>query len=95
MRKGDSVQKSELLHLHILMFQIRMYFEAITHDEIPTERYNSLGISPLHFHKDRKAHKDALFTLGDEIVSHILGKTLPAVNYSHETAPLPLVAAQP
>jgi hypothetical protein len=87
------MQKSELLHLPILMFPIRTYIEGITHGEIRTERYNSLGISPLHFHKDRKAHKDALLTLGDEIVSHILGKTLPAVNYSHETAPLPLVAA--
>ena len=94
MRGCDSVQKEELLHLHMLMFHIRMYFEGIIHDEIRTERYNSLGVSPLHLHKDRKAHKDALLTLGDEIVSHILGQKLPVVNYSHETASLPLVAAQ-
>jgi hypothetical protein len=88
------MQKSELLHLHLLMFHIRMYFEAFTHDEIRTERYNALGVSPLHLHKDRKAHKDALLTLGSEIVSHILGQKMPAVNYTHEPAPLPLVAAQ-
>jgi hypothetical protein len=92
-REGDSVQKTELLHLHMLMFHIRMYFEGFTHDEIRKERYNSLAISPLHLHKDKKAHKDALLTLGDEIVSHILGQKLPVVNYSLETAPLPLVAA--
>ena len=85
------MHKSELLHLHMLMFHIRMYFEGITHDEIPTERYNSLGISPLHLHKERKAHKDALLTLGDEIVTHILGLKLPVVNYPHETVSLPLV----
>jgi hypothetical protein len=88
------MQKNELLHLHILMFQIRTYFEGLTHDEIRTERYNSLAISPLHFHKGKKAHKDALLTLGDEITSHILGQKLPVVNYSHETAPLLLVAAE-
>ncbi len=78
----------------MLMFHIRMYFEGITHDEIPTERYNSLGISPLHIYKDKNAHKDALLTLGDEIVSHILGKKLPVVNYSYETASLLVVAAE-
>jgi hypothetical protein len=93
-REGDSVQKTELLHIHMLMFHIRMYFEGITHDEIPTERYNSLEISPIHIYKDKKAHEDALLTLGDEIVSHIHGKKLPVVNYSYEAASLPLVAAE-
>jgi hypothetical protein len=93
-RAGDSVQKEELLHLHMLMFHIRMYFEGIAHDEISTERYDSLAISPLHLHKDKKAHKDAVLTLGDEIVSHILGQKLSVVNISHETASLALVAAQ-
>jgi hypothetical protein len=88
------VQKEELLHLHMLMFHIKMYFEGITNDEIRTERYNSQKISPFHIHKDKKAHKDALLTLGDEIVSHMIGQTLPDVNYSHETASLPLIAAE-
>ena len=92
--KVDSVQKTELLHLHMLMFHLKMYFEGISHDEIHTERYNSLEISPFHIYKDKKAHKDALLTLGEEIVSHILGKKLPVVNYSYETASLPLAAAE-
>jgi hypothetical protein len=93
-REGDSVQKNELLHLHMLMFHIKMYFEGITNNEILTERYNSLEISPLHIHKDKKAHKDALLTLGNEIVSYIHGPTPPMVNYSHGTASLPRVAAE-
>ena len=32
---------------------------------------DSLGISPSYIHKDKIAHREALFTLGDEIVSHI------------------------
>ena len=78
----------------MLMFHIRMYFEGITRDEFRTERYNSLAISPLHLYRDKKAHKDALLTLGDEIVSHILGQKQPLVNISHETAFPVLVAAE-
>ena len=92
--EGDSVQKEELLHLHMLIFHIRMYFEGVTGGEIRTERYNSLDISPFHIHKDKKAHKDALLTLADEIVSHIPGQSLPVVNFSQKTESLPLVAAE-
>ncbi|MDO9325238.1 MAG: UPF0058 family protein [Methanoregula sp.] len=80
------MQKEELLHLHMLMIHIKKYYEGITNEEIPTDRYTSLEISPVHIHKDKKAHKDALLTLGDEIVSHIHAKPLPVVNYSSEPA---------
>ena len=80
------MQKEELLHLHMLMIHIRKYYEGITSEEVVTERYNSLEISPVHIHKDKKAHKDALLTLGEEIVSHIHGHRMPVVNYSAETA---------
>jgi hypothetical protein len=75
--EGDTVQKDELLHLHMLMYDTRMYFEFITRDEICTKGYNSLEISPSHIHKDKKAHKDAILTLGEEIVFHIKGKRNP------------------
>ena len=68
------------------MIHIKKYYESITNEEIQTECYTSLGISPLHIHKDKKAHRDALLTLGDEIVSHIHGKPLPVVNNSSEVA---------
>jgi hypothetical protein len=84
--KGDSVQKEELLHLHMLMIHIKKYYEGISHEEVHTERYNSLEISPVHIHKDKKAHKDALLTLGDEIVNHIHHQQIPVVNYSSDTA---------
>jgi hypothetical protein len=70
----------------MLMIHIKKYYEGITNEEIRTERYNSLEISPVHIHKDKKAHKDALLTLGGEIVTHIHGQSLPVVNYSQETA---------
>lgn len=70
----------------MLMIHIKKYYEGISNEEIGTERYNSLAISPVHIHKDKKAHKDALLTLGDEIVSHIHHRPVPAVNYSSEPA---------
>ena len=81
------MQKEELLHLHMLMVHIRKYYEGITNEEIETERYDALQISPVHIHKDKKAHKEALLTLGEEIVLHINGHHhVHVVNYSPETA---------
>lgn len=81
------MQKEELLHLHMLMIHIKKYYEGVSNEEIGTERYNSLEISPVHIHKDKKAHKDALLTLGDEIVTHIHHRPAPpVVNYSPESA---------
>jgi hypothetical protein len=77
----------------MLMIHIKKYYEGITGEEVVTERYNTLEISPVHIHKDKKAHKDALLTLGEEIVSHIHGHSMPVVNYSVETAS-PKVAAE-
>ena len=77
----------------MLMIHIKKYFECIINEDIRTDRYNSLEISPVHVHKDKNAHKTALLTLGDEIVSHIHGKTLPVVNYSSDAAS-PQVAAE-
>ena len=80
------MQKEELLHLHMLMIHIKKYYESITAREIETVEYNSLEISPIHIHKDKKAHNDALLTLGEEIVTHIHGHKMPVVNYSQEPA---------
>jgi hypothetical protein len=68
------------------MIHIKKYYEYITNDEIPSERYNSLEISPVHIHKDKKAHKDALLTLGDEIVTYIHRQSMHVVNYSLDIA---------
>ena len=87
------MQKEELLHLHMLMIHIKKYYEGITNEEIPTECYNTLEISPLHIHREKNAHKNALLTLGDEIVSHIHGRPRLVVKYSSEVA-LQKVAAE-
>jgi hypothetical protein len=78
------VQKEELLHLHMLMIHIKKYYESITGDEIETKRYASLEISPVHIHKNKKCHKDAILTLGEEIVGHIQANRQVMVDYGRE-----------
>jgi len=77
----------------MLMIHIKKYYESITNEEIPTERYTSLKISPFHVHKEKNAHKVALLTLADEIVLHIHSRPRPVVNYS-SVAALQKVAAE-
>jgi len=78
------VQKEELLHLHMLMVHIKKYFEHISGEPVTTERYDALYVSPVHIHKNKKLHKDALLILGDEIVSQVRSHTTPVVDYSSE-----------
>ncbi len=87
MRDGESVQKEELLHLHMLMIHIKKYYEGVTDEEISTDRYSALEISPVHIHKNKKCHKDAILVLGDEIVTHIRGRTPLRMDYATEASP--------
>ncbi len=74
------MQKEELIHLHMLMIHIKKYCESISDNEIPSERYKSLEISPLHIHKEKNAHRIALLTLSDEIVTHLHGQSIHVMN---------------
>lgn len=71
------LQKEELLHLHMLMIHIKKFYESITNQEISTKQYDSLEISPVHIHKNKKCHKEAILALGEEIVTHLHAQNLP------------------
>lgn len=75
------MQKEELLHLHMLLVQVKKYYESINCDEVLTERYDNLKISPVHIHKNKICHKEAILTLGDELVGYIRSRGMPAVEY--------------
>jgi|SRR5512135_2823664 hypothetical protein len=66
--RGGRVQKEELLHLHMLMVHIKKFYETTTGESIDTTRYVGLEVSPVHIHKNKKSHKEALLILGEEIV---------------------------
>ena len=80
------MQKEELLHLHMLFIHVKKYYETLTNDEIPTERYNSLDISPVHIHKNKKCHMEAILVLGGEIVSHL--KSVSPVDFQPDHIPV-------
>ncbi|MDO5844069.1 MAG: UPF0058 family protein [Methanocorpusculum sp.] len=65
------MQKEELLHLHMLMVQIKKYYEFVSNNTVPTEEYDALHISPIHIHKNKNLHRVALLTLGNEIASEM------------------------
>lgn len=55
----------------MLFVHVKKYYETTTSEEVPTERYDTLHISPVHIHKNKKSHKEAILVLGQEIVDHI------------------------
>jgi hypothetical protein len=75
------VQKEELLHLHMLLVQVKKYYETVTGEEIQADQYNALHISPVHIHKNKVTHKKAILTLGNEIVQHIRANHNPYIQY--------------
>lgn len=74
----DTMQKEELLHLHMLMIQIKKYYEHVNGTPIVTREYDELGITPLHIHKSKNVHCVALMTLGNEIVAK-MRESVPAL----------------
>jgi len=63
------MQKEELLHIHMLLVQIKKYYEHLNQTTIDTSEYDALAISPMHIHKNKNLHRIAVMTLGNEIVS--------------------------
>ena len=63
------MNKEELIHIHTLMVLIKDFFEKKGKGEF--SKYYSLQISPVHVHKHKSEHKNAIFTLGKEILSTI------------------------
>jgi hypothetical protein len=78
------VQKEELLHLHMLLVHIKKYYEGTTGEEVPTDQYNALHISPVHIHKNKISHKKAILTLGGEVVQHIRSHHNPYIGHPHD-----------
>lgn len=65
------MQKEELLHLHMLLVHVKKYYESIRNEDVVTKNYDELNISPVHIHKSKVCHKEAILTLGNELVEYI------------------------
>ncbi len=62
------MKKEELVHLHLLLAQLKKYCE-IEGVNCDFARYNELGITPFQVHRSKDDHKQAVFILGTELVS--------------------------
>ena len=62
------MKKEELIHLHMLLAQLKEYCEK-TGLDCDFTAYNELGISPFQVHRSKEEHKQAVFVLGTELVS--------------------------
>ena len=63
------MNKEELIHIHTLMVLVKDFFEKRGKGEF--SKYYSLQISPIHVHRHKDEHKNAIFVLGKEILSVI------------------------
>lgn len=66
----------------MLLVHVKNYYESVNSEEIITENYNLLEISPVHIHKNKVCHKQAILTLGDELVQYIRQNQPSVVDYS-------------
>ncbi len=62
------MKKEELVHLHLLLAQLKKYCEQNGVD-CDFAKYNELGISPFQVHRSKEEHKQAVFVLGAELAS--------------------------
>ena len=79
------MQKEELLHLHMLMVQIKKYYESVSGNTVPTAEYDAMQISPIHIHKNKNLHSVALLTLGNEIVTEMNVHKKPQTSFPQES----------
>ncbi|NQE46084.1 hypothetical protein C5S31_08700 [ANME-1 cluster archaeon GoMg2] len=62
------MKKEELVHLHLLLAQLKKYCE-LEGMNCDFTRYNELEITPFQVHRSKDDHKQAVFVLGNELVS--------------------------
>ncbi len=55
--------KEELVHLHLLLFQVKKTLEWFGVDNEYFAAYDSLGISPVHIFRQKDEHKQAIINL--------------------------------
>ena len=55
----------------MLLVHVKKYYESTRHEIIDTKNYDELNISPVHIHKSKVSHKEAILTLGSEIADYL------------------------
>ncbi|MHB8605518.1 MAG: UPF0058 family protein, partial [Thermoplasmatota archaeon] len=77
---GMHMRKEDMIRLHALLFQMRRTFEAtgLAGGKNYFGDYDSLGVTPVALHRDRRSHQTAIFLLGEALskaaVEHVGGE---------------------
>jgi hypothetical protein len=67
------------------MVHIKKFYETTTGESIDSSRYVGLEVSPVHIHKNKKSHKEALLVLGEEIVDRMRVQKRPVFDLVAES----------
>ncbi len=62
------MKKEELVHLHMLLAQLKRYCEE-NNLNCDFSEYNEMDISPFQVHRSKEDHKQAIFLLVAELAS--------------------------
>ena len=79
------MEKEELIHLHMLLAQIKKYCEENGFN-CDFSKYNNLDISPFQVHRSKEEHKQAIFLLGTALAS-MAAKNTSLTNTTNKKAP--------
>ncbi|MFB0544217.1 MAG: UPF0058 family protein [Asgard group archaeon] len=60
------MKKEELIHLHMLLTQVKKFFEEQSLD-CDFSKYNEMKLSPLQAYRSKEEHKQAIFVLAFEM----------------------------
>ena len=76
------MRKEELVHLHMLLAQMKKFCEEKGLD-CDFSKYDDLHISPIQVHRSKEEHKQAIFVLGTELAS-MAARDNPAEAKKHQ-----------
>jgi hypothetical protein len=68
----------------MLLVHVKRYYKEVTGEELSTEQYDQIEISPVHIHKNKIFHKKAILTIGEEIVRGLRNQSMPVMEYVPE-----------
>ena len=68
----------------MLLVHVKRYYKEVTGEEMSTEQYDRIEISPVHIHKNKIFHKKAILTIGEEIVRELRIHSRPVMEYVPE-----------
>lgn len=69
MKKGTNMKKEDLVHLHVLLAQLKIY--CVDNEAKGFEKYDALGITPFQIHRSKEDHYDAILVLATDLTNNM------------------------